>query len=130
MDVLDAGAAPAVDGLVVVADREHPAAVPGQQPQPGVLDAVGVLELVDQDMAETGAVVFEDLWPLQPELVGAQQDLGEVDQPGAPAQVLVGLVDLDLGAQIGIALVLDVLRPQALVLAPIDEPLDLARRPA
>src|SRR5690606_11926645 len=40
LDVLDAGAAPAVDRLVVVADDERYARAPRQQPQPGVLDRV------------------------------------------------------------------------------------------
>src|SRR5690606_23347284 len=43
LHVLHLGAAPAVDGLVVVADHEHLPAVAGQYPDEGVLDGVGVL---------------------------------------------------------------------------------------
>src|SRR4030065_598800 len=52
------GAAPAVDGLVIVADHEQVALGPDELPQPGVLNPVGVLELVHQHVAETRLVVF------------------------------------------------------------------------
>ena len=51
-DVVDVGAAPAVDRLVVVADTAEIAAGLRQQPEPQILDGVGVLILVDQDVAE------------------------------------------------------------------------------
>src|SRR3546814_4547040 len=51
--VVDARAAPAVDRLVVIADREQHAAVAGERAQPVVLQLVGVLELVDEDVAKT-----------------------------------------------------------------------------
>ena len=59
LHVLDLGAAPAVDGLVVVADHEHAAAVAGEQAHEAVLDRVGVLEFVDQDFAEAMPVMRE-----------------------------------------------------------------------
>jgi hypothetical protein len=51
-----------VDALVVVADAEHGClrAAAGQQLQPAVLQHVGVLELVDQDVAEAALVVRAD----------------------------------------------------------------------
>ena len=52
-DVLDLGAAPAVDRLVVVADAAQIAPLLRDQPQPEILDDVGVLIFVDQDVAET-----------------------------------------------------------------------------
>jgi hypothetical protein len=63
--------------------------VPRQQPQPGVLDGVGILELVHQDVAKRLLVVVEDVAACQQQLVGAQQQLGEVHQPGAIAGLLV-----------------------------------------
>ena len=65
-----------------------------------------------------------------PDLVGAQQELGEIHHPGAPAGVLVGAVDADQFAAGRIAAVLDVLRPVTLVLLRVDEPLHFARYPA
>ncbi|MNH08263.1 hypothetical protein D3C79_676740 [compost metagenome] len=65
-----------------------------------------------------------------PQVQGAQQQLGEVDDPGALAGGLVGFVDAAHGAQVQVATGLDVLRAQALVFLPVDEPLGLARRPA
>lgn len=130
LDVLDPCATPAVDRLVVVTDHHQAVAALGKNPQPGVLHGVGVLELVHQDMAEAPLVVLEHAGMVAPEVQGAQQQLGEVDHPGAGAGRLVGFVDLQHGGEEQVAAGLDVLRPQALVLLPVDEPLGLARRPA
>src|SRR3546814_12521352 len=51
-DVADLGATPAVDRLVVVADAAEVAVALRQEAQPEVLRDVGVLVLVDQDVAE------------------------------------------------------------------------------
>ena len=56
-DVADLGAAPAVDRLVVVADAADVAVAAGEQPQPEVLRDVGVLVLVDEDVAEPALVL-------------------------------------------------------------------------
>ena len=58
-DVADLGAAPAVDRLVVVADDGDVAVPGGEQPQPEVLRDVGVLVLVDQDVAEPALVALQ-----------------------------------------------------------------------
>src|SRR5207244_11732403 len=55
-DVADLGAAPAVDRLIVVADAAQVAVLLGQQPQPQILRDVGVLVLVDQQVAEAALV--------------------------------------------------------------------------
>ena len=60
-DVGDVGAAEPVHRLVAVA-HHHDAAVPaGQQGGQGVLDGVGVLVLVDQDVTEALPVVLEHI---------------------------------------------------------------------
>ncbi|MNZ37836.1 hypothetical protein D3C78_552950 [compost metagenome] len=64
--------------------------------------------------------MFEDVWPVQPQLVGAQQEFCEVHQPGAIAGLLVGLVDLLIGAGDGIAVKVDVAGAQALILLAVD----------
>ncbi len=82
-------------------------------------------------MAEAPAVVVEEAaLVVAPEVEGTQQQLGEVDHPGARAGRFVGFVDLAHGGEEQVAAGLDVLRAQAFVLLPVDEPLRLARRPA
>src|SRR3546814_5112035 len=60
-DVADLGAAPAVDRLVVVADAADVLVRLRQQPQPEILRDVGVLVLVDQQVAEPLLIVLQDL---------------------------------------------------------------------
>jgi hypothetical protein len=52
LQVLDARAAPPIDRLIVVADRERQAGGTREQRQPLVLDRVGVLKFVDQHVPE------------------------------------------------------------------------------
>ena len=49
-DVADVGLPPAVDRLIGIADDEEIAVLAGQRGDEHVLDAVGVLVLVDQDV--------------------------------------------------------------------------------
>src|SRR5690606_10165589 len=93
-------------------------------------DGVGVLELVDQDMAEAALVMAADLGVVADQLQGAQQQLVEVHQPATAAQLLVGVVDLLHGGEEQVAMRLDMLGATALVLLAVDEPLGLASRPA
>ncbi len=64
-----------------------------------------------------------------PQVQAAQQQLGEVDDPGALAGLLVGGIDVAHGRQEQVAPGLDMLWAQAFVLLPVDEPLGLACRP-
>ena len=128
--VADLRAAKGVDALVVVADAEERAAVlgrAGEHLEPRVLQAVGVLELVDQDVAEAPLVVLAQRLVVAQQLVGAQHQLGEVDHAFALALLVVGLVDLDQDAAL-LVLDLDVLGAQAVVLGAGDEPGQLLRR--
>ena len=72
LHVLHFGPAPAIDGLVVVPHQEEVVPLPGQQPQPGVLDGIGVLELVHQDVGEALLVVVADVGPVTQQLVGTE----------------------------------------------------------
>ena len=54
-DVADVGVAEAVDRLIVVADHHQVAVLGGEQLQQPVLGVVGVLVLVDEDVAEDAA---------------------------------------------------------------------------
>ena len=83
-------AAEGVDRLVVVADRENRVVRAGQQPQPLILQPVGVLEFIDQDVAEAAAVMLAQDFVFRQQLVAAQQQLGEIDHAFALALLVVG----------------------------------------
>ena len=127
--VADIRAAESVDRLVVVADREHHAARPGQELQPAVLQAVGVLELVHQDMAEAAAVMLAQDFVFRQQLEAAQQQLGEIDHALALALLVVGGVDLGVAAA-ELVVGLDLARAHAFFLVGVDEVLHLLRREA
>ena len=127
--VLDLGAAPAVDRLVVITDHEHRAAVAGQRAQPGVLQRVGVLELVDQDVAEAVAVVRLDVAVVAAQLVSAQQQFGEIDQPARCALRFVRAVDAHEVALREIAHVHHRRRAPSFLFLRIDPAGDLLRHP-
>src|SRR5688572_14620397 len=56
--VTDVRAAEGIDGLVVVAHAEISGVLRAEKLQPPILQAVGVLELVDQDVAEAARIVL------------------------------------------------------------------------
>ena len=129
-DVLDAGAPPAVHRLIVVADAAQVACASRQQPQPRVLDGVGVLELVDEDMAEAFPVVREHVVAVAKQLVTPEQQLGEVHDPGALAGLLVRRIDAQHAGHPEVVAILDMLGAKPFVLARVDERLRLPCRPA
>ena len=137
VDVLDLRAPPAVDGLVVVADGPNRARSRrtagfrgGEPPQPSVLDAVRVLEFVDEEVAEAASVVGAEIRIVAQQLVAAQQEFGEIHQSAPVAELLVDLVDLPVeGGEHIVVRRRHVLGAPAFVLVRIDEPDRLARRP-
>ena len=129
--VADVGAAERVDALVVVADGEQRAAdllaVAGQQFEQVVLQVVGVLELVDQDVLEARLVMLAQRLVALQQLEGAQQQLGEIDHALALALHVVQLIQLDhlaFDRVVG----LDLVGAQALVLGVVDEVLQVLGR--
>ncbi len=92
-NVLDVGAAPRVDRLVVVADDHEVLVLACEQVGDGVLDAVGVLVLVDADLAEALLVVIEHLGVLREKLEGLDQEVVEVHGVGALEAALQHVVD-------------------------------------
>ena len=90
--VLHVGAAPRVDRLIVVADRGEGAAAAGQQLHDLVLAAVGVLVLVDQQIAQPALPARQQF------LVGGEQlrrnadEIVEVDRPHQLELPLVTLI--------------------------------------
>ena len=92
-DVVDLGAAPAVDRLVVVADDADIGFARGlalrEEAQPEVLGDVAVLVLVDEDVAEAAVVLGEDLRVLAEEADVLEQQVAEV---GGVERLEAGLV--------------------------------------
>ena len=124
-----------IDALVVVAHGQHRAgrmvggclALPRDQLDPGVLQLVGVLELVDQDVAKAPLVMLADRIVVAQQLIGAQHQLPEIHHAFALALVFVELVDLDLLARFLVAR-LDPMGAQAFFLVARYEVLDLLGR--
>ncbi len=124
--VADVRPAKPVNGLIVIADCKHDVFRPGEQLQPAVLEPVGVLELVHQDVPEAVPVVLaQDLVPGK-ELEGAQQQLSEVHRALALALLVVGGVDLGVTAGDFVP-DLDVSRAPALLFLCVDEILRFPR---
>ncbi|MNT94564.1 hypothetical protein D3C72_2362780 [compost metagenome] len=74
------------------------------------MDAVGVLEFVHQDIGEAFTVVIEDMRLVQPQLMGAQQQFGKIDQPCTIASLLISLIDPQPGGFHRVAIAFDMLR--------------------
>ena len=127
LHVGDVRAAERVDRLVVVADGEHRGVLAGEKPQPLVLQHVGVLELVDEQVREAAPVMLAQAVVPREELVAPQQELGEIDDALALAHRLVERVVLDLAPRDVVAR-LDLVRAQTLLLRAGDEVLELPRR--
>ena len=87
------GAAPAVDGLVVVAHDRDVGPVPRHQLQHLELGVVRVLELVDDDEAVALAQAGEHGGALAQQRERAVDLVAEVDEPGLGEQALVRLVE-------------------------------------
>ena len=99
LHVRDVGAAEGVDRLIVVAHREHRGIRAGEQAQPLVLQHVGVLELVDEDVREPAAIVLAQAFMPGQKLEVAQQQFRKIDDTLALARLLVERVVLDLAAR-------------------------------
>ena len=77
-DVLHLGAAPGIDRLVVVADAADVLAVLRQQAQPEILDQVGVLVFVHQDVAEDAVILRQHLGLAAQDFRHVQQQVAEI----------------------------------------------------
>ncbi len=122
--IADVGAAEGVDALVIVADGKDGAAarfaLPRQQLEQIVLEVVGILELVDQDVTEAHLVVVAQRRVARQQLVRAQQQFGEIDDAFALALLVVQFIQLDHAA-LDRVVGLDLRRAQALVFCVVDE---------
>ena len=130
MNVLDARTAPAIDRLVIVAHYHDLSGLACKHAQPSILDRVGVLEFIDQQMAEATLVVLQQSGILKPELMAAKQQFSEVDHAAALAGILISRVDTNHRLREQIAPSFDMPRPPAFVLLAVYEPGRLTWRPA
>ncbi len=131
-DIFHLRAAPRIDRLVVVADAAQIAPLLRQQPQPQILDAVRVLIFVDHDVTETLLIVLQHLAVRPQDRQDVQQQVAEVAGVHRLQSVLILLVQFP-AAPVGEALAfpgIDIGRGHPLVLPPVDQPGQAARRPA
>ena len=81
-DIGDVGAAPGVNGLVVVAHNHEVLILGGQQVGDLVLHVVGVLILVHADVAEALLVLFQHLGARAQQIERADEQVVEVHSVG------------------------------------------------
>ena len=129
-----------INALVIIADRQHRAAgslaaaigpvlLARQHLDPGVLQFVRVLKLVDQNMAKAPLVMLTDRRMVAQHFVAAQHQLAKVHHAFALALLFVELVKLSLTAGVAIAH-WHILRAHALFLAVRNKPAQLLGRKA
>ena len=88
-DVLDIGAAPAIDGLIFVAHNTNVVVRFGEQAHELVLAAIGVLILVDHDVAEAAIVERTGRFIVEEEADGFEQEVVEIEGIGGAEGLLV-----------------------------------------
>ena len=93
-DIGDVGAAPAINGLVIVAHDHEVLVLGGQQIGDLVLDVVGVLVLVDANVAEALLVLVEHLGAGAQQLERAHEQVVEVHRVGGAQAALQLQIDL------------------------------------
>ena len=93
-DVLDAGAAEAVDALGVVAHHAEVVMRLGQAAQDEILGPVGVLVLVHEDVAETARDGLAGIGEAFEQDVHLQEDVVEIHGAGRQAFLLVERIDV------------------------------------
>src|SRR5690606_16305067 len=92
--IANVGAPKRIDGLIVITNGKHTGASTSQQAQPFVLQRVGVLKLVDQNMAKAALVMLAHRAVTLQQLVCPQQELGKVDHALSLALCLIHAIDL------------------------------------
>ncbi len=105
-DVSDVGTTEAIHTLIVVADHGDRAMFRGEPQHQLVLDAVGVLVLVDQQHRETSAVVIEDVGVFAEQQCGVEEEIVEVHRSGLREAALIFQIDVgDLAFETGSGLI-------------------------
>ncbi len=131
-DVADLRTAPTIDRLVVVADATEIAALLGQQAQPQILGDVGVLVLVDEQIAEASLVVGEDVQITGEQGQVMEQEVAEIDGVHRHQALLILAIEVDRAAAGEVAGVVapDFFGTEPTVLPTLDDGEQQPRRPA
>ena len=102
-----------------------------KQPQPQILDSIGVLIFVDHNVFEAALILFQHLAVLPEYIEHMQQQIAKVARIQRLHPVLIETVKL-LSAPIGVGFIVDriqIARVQPAVLPPVNQPGQLPRRP-
>ena len=91
-NIIDLGAAPAIDRLIVVADAADIVAPLGEQPQPQILGRVGVLIFIDEHIAEAVLIEFQDIGIFAKEPQGFEQKIAEIGGVEGLQPLLIELI--------------------------------------
>ena len=102
-DVGDVGATPAINGLIVVAHDHEVLVLGGQQVGDLVLDVVGVLILVDANVAEALLVLVEHLGAGAQQLERAHEQIVEVHRVGGAQTAFQLQIDLRAFLSLGLS---------------------------
>ena len=92
-NIIDLGAPPAIDRLIVVADAADIVAPLGEQPQPQILGGVGVLIFIDEHIAEAVLIEFQDLGIFAKEPQGFEQKIAEIGGVEGLQPLLIELIE-------------------------------------
>ena len=129
LHVLHLRTAPTIDGLVVITHHKDVPGAACQQPDKSVLDGIGVLKLVHQNLPETMPVMRQQRRGIAQQFMRTQQQFGKVHQACALAALFIGGVHTQLHIPPWVMRGgLDMLRAATFVLLRVDPPGQLARR--
>ena len=131
-DVFDVGAAPGVDRLIVVADAAQIAVRSGEEAEPEILDDVGVLVLVNQNVAKPAPERRENVVVLAHESQRLEQEIAEINGVQRFQTRLIALVERrpSSAGECRRFARRRVRRIQAAILPSVDEIRERSRRPA
>ena len=93
-NIFDIGPAKAVDGLVVIPHHADILPAAGQQPGQEILEMVGILVLVNEDVAKLFLVIGPDLLILLQQMDRVEDDVVKIHRIGLPQAAIIAGVDL------------------------------------
>ncbi len=131
LDIFNFCPAPAIDRLIVVAHCRDRYIFSGQHPQPRILNSVGVLKLIDENLLKPLLVMTQNFGVFEPKLMRTQKELGKIYEPCPVTGNLIIAINLLHCSSKKIAWgSIHMGAAQAFILGAIDVPHGLLRRPA